>query len=99
MATTSEVKAGLDDIAKSIRTERQAMKNAKARILVGESNLNSIPTTFSDILDTINGYSKDTTDSFEILCKAELAKLTTEFLALKSDATLAITDLADRKEF
>ena len=99
MATSSEVKAGLDDIAQSIRTERQAMANAKARIATGEGNLNLIPTTFSDVLSTINGFSSSTTDEFEALCKAELAKMTTEFTALKTDAGTAKTALSTITEF
>ena len=97
MATSSEVKAALDDIAQSIRTERQAMKNAKARIATGQSNLNLIPTVFTDALATINAYTP--TGDFESLAKDELAKMTTEFVALISDASLAVTDLENRTEF
>ena len=97
MATTSEVKAALDDISQSIKTERQAMKNAKERISSGSGNLNLIPTTFSDALATINSYGTD--DAFEALCKAELAKMTTEFVALVADANIAVADLASRTEF
>ena len=97
MATSSEVKAALDDIAQSIRTERQAMKNAKERIATGQGNLNLIPTTFADALATINAYNP--TGDFESLSKDELAKMTTEFLALVADAGLAVTDLENRTEF
>ena len=97
MATSSEVKAALDDIAQSIRTERQAMANAKARIATGQGNLNLIPTTFSDALATINAYTP--TGDFESLSKDELAKMTTEFTALVSQAGDAVTALSSITEF
>ncbi len=97
MATSSEVKAGLDDIAKTIRTERQAMKNAKARIAAGQSNLDLIVTTFSDVLSEINGFTP--TGEFEALSKNELAKLTTEFIALRDEAVTAVDSLSGLTEF
>lgn len=97
MATSSEVKAALDDISQSIRTERQALKNAKARIATAQNNLNAIPTIFSDALTTIGDFTP--TGDFESLAKDELAKMTSEFLALKADAALAVTDLGNRTEF
>ena len=97
MATSSEVKAALDDIAQSIRTERQALKNAKARIATAQGNLNAIPTVFADALATINAYTP--TGDFESLSQDELAKMTTEFISLRNDAALAVTDLGNRTEF
>jgi hypothetical protein len=90
MATTSEVKAGLDDIATSIRNCRQAFINSKARIQTAHSELVSIPTTFSDVLSTINNYTG--TDEFEVLCQAEKAKLTTEFQALRDEINTLIAE-------
>ena len=87
MATTSEVKAGLDDVAQEIRTERQALKNAKARVAASVAALNSLPTKYADIVATVNGYTP--TGSFETEAKDELAKLTTEFQALKTKAATA----------
>lgn len=88
MATTSEVKAGLDDIATSIRTCRQNFLSAKARIESAYNELNVLPTTFSDVLATINAY--EGADDFETLSQAELAKLTTEFTALKAEINALI---------
>ena len=99
MATTSEVKAGLNDIAASIRAERAAAKQAKARITQGKTTLNGLPTTFAGVIAEINGYASDTTNEFEAGAKAELALLTTEFNALVSDLTDAETDLAVYDEF
>ena len=97
MATISEIKAGLDDIAQTIRTERQAMKSSKARISSGQGNLNLLPTVFADIIADINGFTP--TGAFEELAKDELAKLTAEYLALVSDAGDAVTVLNDITEF
>jgi hypothetical protein len=93
----SNVKAALDDIAQSIRTERQAMTNAKARIATGQNNLNALPTTFQEAIAEITAY--EGVDAFEALSKDELAKLTTEFLSLVSDADAAVTALESIAEF
>ena len=83
MATTSEVKAALDDIAQTIKTERQAFASAKARIQAGSGNLAAIPTVFADVIADIDGYTP--TGAFETLAKDEKGKLATEFTALKAD--------------
>jgi hypothetical protein len=93
----SNVKAALDDIAQSIRTERQAMANAKARIATGQNNLNALPTTFSEAIAEITAY--EGIDAFEALSKDELAKLTDEFIALVGDAGTAVTALESITEF
>lgn len=97
MATSSEVKAGLDEISAMIKASRQRLVSSKEMIGTQETNLTAIPTRFSDVLTTVNGYG--TTDVFEALCKAEVAKMTTEFQALKADVSLAVLDLANRTEF
>jgi len=97
MATTSEVKAGLDEISAMIKASRQRLVSSKLMIKTQETNLNAIPTRFSDVLGTVNGYG--TADAFEAVCKAELAKMTTEFLALVADTSLAVVDLGNRTEF
>ena len=97
MATSSEVKAALDDISQTIRTERQALKNAKARFAVAQGNLNALPIVFEDAISEINGFTP--TGAMETLAQDELAKLTIEFQALRDDAALAVTDLGNRTEF
>lgn len=94
MATASQVKAGLDDIATVIRTERQAMISCKARVTAADNSLAALPTTYADVLAAINGFAVDSTDTFERLAKAELAKLTTEFQALKAKTATTKTGLA-----
>ena len=76
----STVKAGLDDIATAIRTESQAVINADQRKVDAKSNLQALATVHADTIAEINGYTG--ADAFEALSKDELAKLTTEFLAL-----------------
>jgi len=76
----STVKAGLDDIAEAIRVESQAIINSNQRILDAKSNLETLPAVHADTINEVNGYVG--ADPFEALSKDELAKLTTEFLAL-----------------
>jgi len=83
MATASEVKAGLDDIAQSIRDSRKAFDQAKARIQAAYNQLDAIPVTFADVIAEIDGY--DGSDAFEVLAQAEKAKMQAEFSALKTE--------------
>lgn len=83
MATASEVKAGLDDIARSIRDSKNAYLKAKAQIQAARNQLVAIPTTFEDVIAEIDGYG--TEDAFEAVTKAEKAKLAAEFVALQSE--------------
>ena len=83
MATTSEVKAGLDDISRSIRDSRNAYAKAKAAIQSAHNQLAAIPTTFADVIAEIDGY--DGSDAFEQVAQAEKAKLATEFVALQNE--------------
>ena len=84
MATASEVKAGLDEVAERIRAARASVKTAINGGSTASTELASIQADYSDLIATINGYG--TADEFEALSKAELAKLTAEFTALKAVA-------------
>lgn len=90
MATASEVKTGLDAVAAAIRAVRQSMLTVKATGVSVSADLGGLSTEYADLIATINAYG--TTNAFEALAKAELAKLTSEFNALKavSDAVAAI---------
>ena len=92
MATYTQVKRALDDIAQIINTERQAFANAKARIQAASGTLGGVPAQYSDVLATIDGYTGS--DVAETLAQAEKAKLTTEFVALKSDIDALIASFA-----
>ena len=89
MATSSEVKAGLDAIALTILNNRSSMVAVKASSANVSANLNGLASAYGDVIGTINGYAVDTTNVFELVAKAELAKLTTEFVALLAGADAA----------
>lgn len=89
MATSSEVKAGLDEIAAAIRAQRAIVAKAIQNAGAASAALAALPTTYADVIATVNAYG--TTNAFEALSKAELAKMTSEYQALKtvSDAMAA----------
>jgi 2,4-dienoyl-CoA reductase-like NADH-dependent reductase (Old Yellow Enzyme family) len=92
MATSSEVKAGLDAIAEAISKNRARIVTCVATAGEVSTALGALATTYAAVVATINGYG--TTDAFEALSKAELAKMVTEYNALKADAdAIAATDL------
>jgi hypothetical protein len=79
-------KAGLDDIAAAIRTERQAFENAKARISTAYSNLVALPTDHADVIAEIQALG---TDAAEEVAKAEYELLVTEFIDLRDEIDAA----------
>ena len=91
MATTSEVKAGLDSIASLIAGSQQLEDRAIAGLLAARNQLAGIPTQFSDVLATIDAFTP--TGSFEEVTKDEKGKLATEFLALKAAIEAKLDDL------
>lgn len=96
-ATTSQVIAGLVDIATTIRNARANAAKAKLLMTSIKNELNSLPTTFATVVDQVNSYTP--TGAFETNAKDELAKLTSEFQALKTAATTAEAGLAGITEF
>lgn len=91
------VKAALDAIAAQIANERAQLTKYKARFSVTEAALNNLPAQYAAAIAEINGYTP--TGAFETLTKDELAKLTAEFTALKTEVTAAIADLDAYTEF
>lgn len=92
MATTSEVKAGLDEVADRIRKQRAALQRAKQLINQAQSALSNIPSDYSDLITTIDNYAGD--DRFELLAKDEKTRLASEFGALNTKAQNAQTALS-----
>ena len=94
MATISEVKQGLDEIAAKIRAVQKRYADAKSSIQAGSTALGSIQTDYADIITEINGYTP--TGAFETLAKDEKGKLQTEFVALKAviDAIIAVAEFS-----
>lgn len=97
MATSSEVKAGLDDISATIRQLRFEMKRCKVSVTNTKTALTNLPTQYADVVATVQAFG--TTNAFEALSKAELTKLTAEYQALLAAVTQAETDLAALTEF
>ena len=92
MATTSQVKSGLDAITEIIKEAHAVIAKAQSNTEGAVASLNAIPTEYADVLATINNYG--TENVFEALSKAELAKLTTEFVSLvNAGNTIIATDL------
>lgn len=82
MATYSEVKTGLDAIAAVISDQRAVMGKVKSNAALASTALNDLATDYADVVATINAFG--TANVAEALAKADLAKLTTEFQALKA---------------
>lgn len=91
MASYSEVKAGLDDVAGIIREQKAVMVKVKSNAALAAAALAGLPAQYADLITTINAYG--TANAAEALAKADLAKLTAEFQALKTlaDQVAAIT--------
>lgn len=84
MATPSQVKTALDDVARAIVKGRERMEAAKVSAGEVSAALGALATTYADVVTTVNGYG--TSNAFEAAAKAELAKLVAEFGALKTAA-------------
>lgn len=97
MATVSQVKAGLNDVATEIRQARMEATRCKISIANLNTALGNLATKYADVISTINAYTP--TNAFETLSKDELAKLTTEFQALRTDIASAQTSLDSLTEF
>ena len=83
MATPSEVAAGIASIAVTISGSQKMQAQAYNQLLVARNQLANIPTQYSDVLSTIDGYTP--TGAFETLKVDEKSLLSVEFVALKGD--------------
>jgi len=92
----STTKASLGDIANSIRVERQAMVNAKARITTALNNLDAIPTIHAEAISEIQALGTDPSD---ILYRDELVKMTAELIMLRGAAQTGVTALSEITEY
>ena len=91
MATTSEVKAGIDSISVLIASSQQLEARAISGLLAARSQLAGIPAQFSDVLATVDAYTP--TGAFEVLAQDEKGKLATEFSALLAAIETKLDDL------
>ena len=86
MATASEIKSGMDDIAVRIAEQRAVVNKAKSNAQIASDALAAIVTDYADVITTIDAFAGNSTDYFERLAKAEKAKLQAEFVAHKAQA-------------
>ncbi|PBB96448.1 hypothetical protein [Mesorhizobium sp. WSM3862] len=84
MATTSEIDVGMNAIAQRLYDQRQVMLKVKQNATGASASLAAIPTDFAAVVSAVQAFG--TTDPYEAAVKAKLAKLTTEFNALKTVA-------------
>ena len=92
MATTSEVEVGMAAIAARLSDQRQVMLKVKANASTASTALAAIPNDFADVIATVTAFG--TANAYEAAVKAQVAKMTTEFNALKTKAdAVAAVDL------
>ena len=89
MATTSEVKVALDDIANVIAAKRGVLTGYKAGASDISTALSGLLNDHADAVATIEGYG--TTDAFEANAKALLTQLTAELETLTTSANVIAT--------
>jgi len=91
-STTSQIKAGLDDISARIVGERGRLSQAKAGITTAKTVLAGMVAQHAALVADIDGLTGS--DPFVLLAKDEKDKLVAEFQALKTVATNAETAVA-----
>ncbi|TJV21081.1 MAG: hypothetical protein E5Y04_28670 [Mesorhizobium sp.] len=84
MATTSEIEVGMAAIAQRLYDQRQVMIKAKANATSASAALAAIPADYAAVISAINAFG--TSDAYEAGVKAKLAKMVTEYSALKTVA-------------
>ena len=91
MATVSEVKTGLDDIA-GVMSMASSGKNSVISQLQGIlSDMNAMPGAYQDVRDTVAAYVP--TGAFETVAQSELTSLELEWVSSKAEITAALTAL------
>ncbi|MBN9547322.1 MAG: hypothetical protein J0H31_00110 [Alphaproteobacteria bacterium] len=74
----------MNAIAQRLYDQRQLMLKVKQNAGTASTALAAIPTDFGSVISAVQAFG--TTDPYEASVKAKLAKLTTEFNALKTVA-------------
>lgn len=85
MATTSEIKVGLDAIAQVIAAQRAVIEKAQQNAGAASAVLANLPTDYADLIATVQAFPSNG-NAFQNVSKAELAALATEYTALKAAA-------------
>ena len=91
MATTSEVKTGLDQLSIKLVDARNRAKRDQASMKTTKNILADVPTQFADIFATIDAYAGG--NNFEDTAKDAKAKLISEGVTLSNKVSSADTDL------
>ena len=87
MATYAEVTVGLAEIAQRIQQNSKRLKSAEEQIAAAEADLKAMRTAYQPAVDAVNaGLLADATDRAWLVAKAQLDKLTVEFVALEAEA-------------
>ena len=91
MATYSEIKAGLDEIAKQNEQSRKDIERSKSLLSQAESQLNSMPTVYAAFVVDVDSAAtaNPAVEAFQI-AKSEKDELVSDFQALKTRATAII---------
>lgn len=80
MATLTSIENALANSVQTITTERQAAKNAKARLITAHANIEALNTLYAEEMAYVA--SLDDSSAFNQLYKDKLAKLQEEGLAI-----------------
>jgi hypothetical protein len=91
MATFSEIKAGLDEIADRNKQNLNNMDRSRAGLAAAEANLNAMPSTYSTLIGEIDAAAtaNPTIEAFQV-AKSEKDQLVLDFQALKTRATALV---------
>lgn len=92
-STTSQIKAGPNEIATRIAHERSRLAQAKSLITATEVALAGMPAQYGSLIADIDALAGSA--PFVLLSKDEKAKLVAEFQALKTQATNAKNAVAE----
>lgn len=82
VATPSEVATGLAAMAETVAAKRLVLKKAIQNTKSASDDLTALPVEWKEVIDTIQAYPGD--DAAQLYAKAQLAALTSEFLALQA---------------
>lgn len=82
----SSMKSGVDAISAALVGQRAVLSKVKTNAQGASDALGSIPTEYAAVVAEIQAIPDNTTNPAEALLKAELIKLTNEFIALRAVA-------------
>ena len=87
MATSSQVKTGLDNISDVIVAQRAILKNVVQQAVSVGVELDGLAMTYADVIATIEAYPANSTDAFEAVSASEFNKMVAEYTALRQNVT------------